>query len=44
MAAVRRFTDHFKIAFQFQHLAKAFAHDCVIIRQQNSNFFMAFQV
>jgi hypothetical protein len=25
-------------------LAKAFAHDCVIIRQQNSNFFMAFQV
>ena len=32
-AAIRRFTNHLKIRFQFQHMAKAFAHDRVIIRQ-----------
>ena len=39
LAAVLRFADHFKVVFEFQHLAKTFAHNRVVFRQQNSDSF-----
>ena len=39
LAAVLRFAGHFEIVFQFEHLAKSFAHDRMVFRQQNSDSF-----
>jgi len=39
LAAVLRFADHFEVVFEFKHLAKSFAHNRMVFRQQNSNFF-----
>ena len=39
LAAVLRFADHFKIVFQFEHLAETLAHDRMVFGQQNSDFF-----
>jgi len=34
-----RFADHLNIVFQLQHLAKPLAHNRMVFREQNSDFF-----
>ena len=38
-AAVLRLAGHLKVAFELEHFAKAFAHDHVILSEQNGDFF-----
>jgi hypothetical protein len=42
LPAVLRFADHFQVFFHLEHLAKALAHDRMIVRQQNSCSFHSF--
>ena len=39
LASVGRFADHFEVVVEVEHLAKTFAHDHVIFREQNSYWF-----
>ena len=39
LAAVLRFADHFKVVFQFEHLAETLAHDRMVFGQQDSDSF-----
>ena len=40
--AVLCFTDDFKVIFEFQNLSETFAHDSVVVSQQNFNSFHGF--
>ncbi len=39
LAAVLRFADNFNVVFEFEHLAKTFAHNRMVFSQQNSDVF-----
>src|SRR5580765_3442541 len=39
LTTVVSFPDHFQVTFEFEHLAKSFAHDYVVFRQQDGNGF-----
>ncbi len=39
LTSVLRFADHFKVGFEFEHLAKSFAHNHMIFRQQHRDSF-----
>ena len=40
LATVLRFADHFEVVFEFEHLAKTLAHDCVVFGQQDGDSFL----
>jgi hypothetical protein len=37
--AVFRFADHFNIGFEFQNLSEFFAHNPIVVSQQDSDLF-----